>query len=198
MTTGKAAKLLGVAPRTVAQWMDKGLLAGHRLPNSGRSTSYPGDRRFHMADVQKFARHYDIHLKGVSPLPLAVYLVGSDAKTAHVVASELALDIRFLSVPNYFAAGWQMSREEPDMVLFDFLSGKSDAMAAARKVRDSYLHAAVVAITNEDDTHVAEGVFDKVFFRPFDPTRVVEYIHGVSRHPLTKEKVNAPDVQTPQ
>jgi excisionase family DNA binding protein len=33
-TVGQAAKLCNVAPRTVANWMDSGNLAGYRLPMS--------------------------------------------------------------------------------------------------------------------------------------------------------------------
>lgn len=51
MTTGDVARLFRVAPRTVGNWFDKGLLPGYRIPGSL-------DRRFHRARVIAFGiRH---------------------------------------------------------------------------------------------------------------------------------------------
>lgn len=46
-TTGAAAKLCGVAPRTMAKWIDAGFLKGRRLPGSA-------DRRVYEVDLIKF------------------------------------------------------------------------------------------------------------------------------------------------
>lgn len=46
-TAGEVGALFGVAPRTVAKWLDTGRLKGYRLPGSL-------DRRFHADDVVRF------------------------------------------------------------------------------------------------------------------------------------------------
>lgn len=46
-TTGRIAKLMGVAPRTVAKWFDRGELVGYRLPGST-------DRRVTLEQFQVF------------------------------------------------------------------------------------------------------------------------------------------------
>lgn len=43
LTSGRIAKLLGVAPRTVCQWCDQGLLRCHTLPGSKRRRVLPKD-----------------------------------------------------------------------------------------------------------------------------------------------------------
>lgn len=55
-TTGAVAKLLGVAPRTVSKWFDRGLLAGYRLPGSR-------DRRVTREALEQFARQHHIPLR---------------------------------------------------------------------------------------------------------------------------------------
>lgn len=47
MTSGEVARACGVSPRTVANWMDSGLLKGYRIPGSQ-------DRRFLREEVYQF------------------------------------------------------------------------------------------------------------------------------------------------
>lgn len=50
-TTGQIAKICSVAPRTVAQWCDKGMLAYYRIPSSP-------DRRITRAALIAFFRKW--------------------------------------------------------------------------------------------------------------------------------------------
>lgn len=54
LTSGDAARLCGVAPRTICKWVDKGYLKGARLPPMG--TAGHGDRRIVHADFLAFCR----------------------------------------------------------------------------------------------------------------------------------------------
>lgn len=51
-TTGQLAKLLHVSPRTVAIWMESGLLKGYRLPKPVGAKG--ADRRFTRDAVMEF------------------------------------------------------------------------------------------------------------------------------------------------
>lgn len=51
--TGKIAKLFGVAPRTVAKWIDNGIMLGIKIPGSRH-------RRVHIAEVNKFSNTHNI------------------------------------------------------------------------------------------------------------------------------------------
>lgn len=63
LTTGQIAKRLGVAPRTVAKWIDSGRLIGIRIPGSR-------DRRVHPVALADFERHYGIdRARGVQNAP---------------------------------------------------------------------------------------------------------------------------------
>jgi hypothetical protein len=52
LTSGQAARLLGVAPQSIANWMGRGDLIGYRLPARGGK---PGSRRIRRADLAEFA-----------------------------------------------------------------------------------------------------------------------------------------------
>lgn len=54
LTTGQAAKLCGVNFRTVARWIDRGLLPAYQLPGTR------GDRRVRVADLRRFMHAHDI------------------------------------------------------------------------------------------------------------------------------------------
>lgn len=59
LTTGRVSKLLGVAPRTVSKWFDKGLFGPNSFKVPDASGSMNGsDRRISLADLASFcARH---------------------------------------------------------------------------------------------------------------------------------------------
>lgn len=61
--TVKIARLLKVAPRTVAKWIDEGVLIGEKLPS--------GRRRVHRDSVVQFAaqRGMTMHAEDGSPEP---------------------------------------------------------------------------------------------------------------------------------
>jgi len=53
LTTGVVANICNVAPRTVSQWFDKGLLTGYRIPGSL-------DRRIPIAELARFMAAHNI------------------------------------------------------------------------------------------------------------------------------------------
>lgn len=55
LSTGKIAKLCGVAPRTASKWIDTGLLKGFRVPGSK-------DRRVLRTDLEAFAKEHGMPL----------------------------------------------------------------------------------------------------------------------------------------
>ncbi len=59
LTTGQAAKLAGVAPRTMAKWCDGGLLPYYRLPTVGKRGD--GDRRIRVEDLRRFIAAHSVN-----------------------------------------------------------------------------------------------------------------------------------------
>jgi len=65
-TTGKAAKMFGVAARTVSQWCDSGKLNHYRIPTGRKNSGIEnevGDRRILEEDLIAFAKE-----RGLLPL----------------------------------------------------------------------------------------------------------------------------------
>lgn len=60
LTTGEAARLCSVAPRTVSKWFDGGRLAGYRIPGSK-------DRRIPRDTLVRFMRQHGIPIPGEPP-----------------------------------------------------------------------------------------------------------------------------------
>lgn len=66
-TTNMVAELIGVAPRTVCKWIDKGTLPGLRLPRgdgTDRDDGATADRRVYRDDLLAFARRRGLRLPG--------------------------------------------------------------------------------------------------------------------------------------
>jgi len=51
LTTGQAARRLGVSPKTVTKWIDSGALRGMKLP-------FSNDRRVHPQALEDFEREH--------------------------------------------------------------------------------------------------------------------------------------------
>ena len=62
MGTGKIAQIFNVAPRTVAKWIDTGLLSGTRIPGSKH-------RRVSLSEITRFAKEWDLPMLGVPQQP---------------------------------------------------------------------------------------------------------------------------------
>ena len=101
-TTGQLAKLFGVAPRTVSQWVDAGFLPGYRLPSV---TGGPGDRRVTREDALKFARDLGLrHAVEALAAPRTVVVVGCSPAYAAVFTRGLPEGWRTFEVENHFDA----------------------------------------------------------------------------------------------
>ncbi len=66
LTTGKIAKMFKVAPRTVAKWIDTGMMKGTKIPGGKH-------RRVEPSEVVRFAEehHYEIELLPEVVLPVS-------------------------------------------------------------------------------------------------------------------------------
>ena len=67
LTSGQAATVLGVAPRTVSAWMDRGVFPNAFRAPPGKKAKpefNDGDRRIPIGDVAAFAAAHSIPLKG--------------------------------------------------------------------------------------------------------------------------------------
>jgi excisionase family DNA binding protein len=125
-TTGEAARILDVAPRTVCKWCAAGRIACHRLPGST-------DRRIEPAALRAFATTNGFPPSVVSAIVLprayAVALtrdsrLGGCLNVALPDGADLAL------VADFFRLGWVTARRPAQALLIDAGIGRVDSALA--------------------------------------------------------------------
>lgn len=168
-TTGEAAKICGVAPRTVTKWMDAGYLKGYRLPGGQ-------DRRFLRASLEKFLRENGMPLDALGREGWhKILLVGCDRALVARLAELLPEggDVRYDVAESCFEAGMLSESFRPDTAVIDLGLGRSDALAMARSLRLAHHPGMlIIGISGEDEAApvaLAAAGFVDVFKRPFDP-----------------------------
>lgn len=155
LTSGQVARLLCVAPRTVAKWFDTGRLKGYRIPGSA-------DRRVPHAILLSFCREYGIPIPDAIR-PAAVVVYGTDAPA----------DVGCVRVLSAFAFGMLLAGGLPvALAVLGDADGLSAMAPAAALVREKNPAAEVVLVVGDDVTpeQVAAAGLDpkEVAARPLD------------------------------
>jgi len=117
-STGREAKILGVAPRTVTKWCDNGTLKCWRLPGDN-------DRRISAHDLYNFMVEggYPLHdfpqesLQWVERKRLTILFFGEENTRIRKIITVAGGTISFAD--NIFDADIQMKTSKPDVVLLD-------------------------------------------------------------------------------
>lgn len=113
-TTGQAARLCHVAPRTVGKWFDSGLIGGYRIPGSH-------DRRIDPQSLIRFMKLHGIPLGGLQSaggrLLLAARRTEEISLLARLLAERAGLESHI--VESAFAAGLACVRLKPSIVIVD-------------------------------------------------------------------------------
>lgn len=176
-TTGQVAAICGVAHRTAAKWVDKGILKGYRIPGGE-------DRRIAHADLLGFVQDHGmaIHpvLREVSP----VLLVSGDLLLGKELGKALPSDrVTFRQAGTAFAAGVVVREYAPvEVVIVDTLLGRREACDILAAVAEMEPCPRRLAIVQEDEGEVdAVGLETaNVFRRPFEvellAARLVELV----------------------
>lgn len=120
MTTGQCAKLARVAARTMAGWIDAGLVKGFRLPGSQ-------DRRVYRPDLIRFLREsgYPVADDGVVATHPPVVVFGQpDAVAAGLTAAFAAVGVGVVALSDATPCGWLdlglvAARVKPAAVVLD-------------------------------------------------------------------------------
>ncbi len=120
MTTGQIASILDVAPRTVAKWIDGGLLPAMRYPRQGLGATM---RRVHRSDFEVFQAAYRFNRQSGSRVILSV---------GHQPSTTCGLDVTIVS--SAFDAGLFVAQRHPQIILFDWSLGSIEAAQVAAGV----------------------------------------------------------------
>lgn len=167
-TTGQAAKLCRVAPRTVCKWFDAGRLKGYRLPLSN-------DRRIPRDELLRFLRENGMPVDGVEATAARVLLLGVDPHTSERIAQALpgSRGWEVLRASSLVEAGVVMAGGLAAAVI-DCAVGRREAVEAAMALRrmDPRPYVAILANEDEGDEAGLLAVADAVRRRPADPASV--------------------------
>lgn len=166
-TTGKIARMLKLAPRTVTKWCDKGLLPSYRIP--------PGrDRRIVKSDLVEFIK--------ANRFPMPRALAPTVAVAFGLRAGELPTAERPGSV---LAIGSLIERAVIDVAVIGDAEGVSVAVDICNAIRDKHHHAWIVLVLDESAVVAAKEwpvSADVVQVRP-----VVAGVDAIAKRPVGQD-----------
>jgi excisionase family DNA binding protein len=176
-TTGEAAKVCRVAPRTMSKWVDAGKMAGaYRLPGSQ-------DRRIPRAALVRFMREHNFPIPGgLRDGGLLLVCSPRDA-LATLLAAALAADggWELTHCRDLWSAGHEASGRRPDAVLFDMAAGPGECRRAAEVLAGWADAPALYALAAEDGEPPGPP-FVKSWPATADPAEVAAAVRAAARH----------------
>lgn len=182
-TTFQVAKMLGVSPPAVVNWVNSNLLVAHRTPG--------GHRRIARNDLIAFAKQYEY------PLPKdleddsglrRVLVVDDEPDFSEMVKEYLTLQGPFeVEVADSgFSAGLTLARFRPDIILMDIRMPDMDGFEALRMLRadPDTRNIPVIACTafseSVIDAQQHEEAFDAFVKKPLKLEELVELLKSVA------------------
>jgi len=173
-TTGQVAKQLGVAPRTVSEWIDSGRLKGFRIP-PGRGTTQACHRRIKKFDLIAFLTENGLPLGDLTD-EVRVLFVGVGEMADTIAAHLTDATYQFRSVESGFAAGEEIIDWHPAVVVLDFALGRNVCLCIATRIKSRDPLRRVVGLIGEDDSDLIRTFrtlgFDAGFQAPIDAAAV--------------------------
>lgn len=161
LTTFQVAKLVGVSPPTVVNWVNAGLLSASRTPG--------GHRRIRREELSRFAKDQGYTLPPSFSEPEAEREVVEPPRVPHVLVVDDEEDFCLLmqtwlqgragwavSVAySGFAAGLAVARNTPDLILMDIQMPDMDGFTVLQTLRQDphTRHIPVLACTALRDVH---------------------------------------------
>lgn len=176
-TSGQAAKICKVAPRTLSKWVDSGRLVGYRIPGSN-------DRRIPRANLIAFLKEHSMPLGDLETAVVVHVLLLSNDPLLVPRLKELLPDqeqFRLHVASNGFEAGVMAEELHPAVLMLDLAMGRSECLHIAGQVRRNTAHdgCLLVALASEDETgELAAHGFDVAFYRPLDVERLATVLLG--------------------
>lgn len=177
LTTGQAARLLGVATRTVAKAIDSGRLKGHRI-------GVGNDRRIARKNFAEYVRNNGIYIEGFDEKDrLTAIAIGCDTAVLAMLTVAFGEDeLKLTAVDDVFEAGVLMGQMLPDLIVLDGSMGSTAYAVVMRFIEKSEIGTEVMGIGEYDDDEVAtlesRGVV--VVARPVDPNKLADAARAIA------------------
>jgi len=145
LSTAAIAKMLGVDPNSVINWIDQKLLKAYRTPG--------GHRRVRVEDLIEFLRAHQMPIPPeLRPRPTRILVVDDDSAFARMVAGEIAAAnpaYETLTAHDGFEAGALVISHTPDVVILDLRMPGMDGLEVCRRIksREETKHTEVLVVT---------------------------------------------------
>jgi CheY-like chemotaxis protein len=171
-TTGQAAKVCRVAPRTLGKWCDTGKLKCYYLPING--TALGNHRRILREDLHSFLKEYGYPLEIFLPKTKSPLLVGCNQE----LLTRLTTTVKVAPTP-YSAGVFIGSGFTPSLVVTDLTSDRAGMVEIVRLLKQDTPDLPAIALVAEDETQhrfLYDVGFTETMSYPFDITLLVERI----------------------
>ncbi len=171
LTTGEAALICHVAPRTVAKWFDSGRLRGYRIPGSRQ-------RRIPRQQLLAFLRAHNMPLEAMEDGRRRVLIVdgeggrGELARLGQALAAE-RYEVRLAA--SGFEAGAAAQQFRPHAIVLKFDGDGKEASAICRNIRQTagLQSARVIAAPGRSGWRQAGHGFDGLLSPPYTLRQLV-------------------------
>jgi excisionase family DNA binding protein len=169
LTTGEVARICRVSPRTVAKWIDAGLLKGYRIPGSK-------DRRIPREILIRFLKDHGMPLRELEEEEWhKILLIGTESLFNQRIRELLpeSEDYRFEIANSGFEAGILAGSFHPNTIIIDLALGRSEAIQIVSNLRKDYAYAStlIIGLASEDEAvpeQLLQYGFNVVFQKPLD------------------------------
>jgi excisionase family DNA binding protein len=133
LTTGQAARLCAVDPKTIARWADAGHLRSHRTAG--------GRRRMLACDIRAFMRDHGMPSVGDDPAQrVRIAVVDDDPRVVKVLMRALARIVPGAdceSARDGFSAGALVTSFQPDLVFLDIVMPGISGIEVCEHIRST-------------------------------------------------------------
>ena len=173
-TTFAIAKMLGVYPSTIANWVDSGKLKAFNTPG--------GHRRVLPEDLKAFLRIHKMPFPaGLIPEETKILVVDDDPNILELVTSFLKSakkGYQIFTAADGFEAGRLLGQHDPQLVVLDLKLPGIDGFEVCRQIKEQHSRTRVLAITgydtDENKQRILKAGADAYLGKPFRMAKFLE------------------------
>lgn len=173
-TTFAIAKMLGVYPSTIANWVDSGKLKAFNTPG--------GHRRVLPVDLRAFLKRHNMPLPaGLVLEEIKILVVDDDPTILELVTGFLKsakMGYKIHTAADGFEAGRLLGLHDPQLVVLDLKLPGIDGFEVCRQIKEQHPQTRVLAITGYDNEEnkreIMKAGADAFLGKPFRMAKFLE------------------------
>jgi len=164
-TTNEVAVTFGVSNQTVVNWVNSGRLSAHKTLGGHRRISI--DALLTFARTNRYPLPPHLAYGGEAPRKKKILVVDDQVDFSDMVSEYLTAreDLEVWAANSGFAAGREVERFKPDLILMDLMMPDLDGFEVNRMLRNDprTSHIPVIACTAFYDPNVARRISEEQF-----------------------------------